>query len=234
MQSGVPMEPPHLIGVAGHSGAGKTLLARYLSHALAGSAGAALALDAYYVDRRRVPVEARGRLNFDAPEALDLSLLANHLRRLAAGETIDRPVYDFRTHVRRHRTIPLVPGRVVIVEGRLALHYGEIRALLGTRVFVATDEETCLERRLARDARERGRTAQSVREQWRATVQPMFERYVKSTRRYADLVVDGAEPVERMAAPVLDLMDRTAGFRQQPVVESRVAPRAARRPPGKA
>lgn len=205
------MELPHLIGVAGHSGAGKTLLARHLADALAGSADAALPLDAYYVDRRRVPVEARRLLNFDAPEALDLTLLVEHLRRLAAGEPVDRPAYDFHTHVRHQRTVPLVPGRVVVVEGRLTLHYEAVRALLGTRVFVATDGDTCLRRRLARDAHERGRTAESVREQWRATVQPMFERYVEPTRRYADLIVDGAEPVERMAAPVLEMVARRLG-----------------------
>lgn len=193
---------PHLIGIAGRSGSGKTALARELAALLLDAPGDVLSLDAYYADRRDVPPAARSRLDFDRPEALDRALLAEHLRRLAAGRPVERPVYDFRRHVRSRRTAPLAPGRVVIVEGRLALCYAEVRALLGTRVYVAVDAETCLRRRLARDTRERGRTAASVRAQWRATVQPSFVRFVEPTRRHADLVVDGREPLAVLAAAV--------------------------------
>lgn len=193
---------PHLIGIAGRSGSGKTALARELAALLLGAPGDVLSLDAYYADRRDVAPAARSRLDFDRPEALDRALLAEHLRRLAAGRPVERPVYDFHRHVRSRRTAPLAPGRVVIVEGRLALHHAEVRALLATRVYVAVDAETCLRRRLARDTRERGRTAASVRAQWRATVQPGFVRFVEPTRRHADLVVDGREPLAVLAAAV--------------------------------
>ncbi len=205
---GLPVAPPpHLIGIAGHSGAGKTALARELAATLLGAPGDVLSLDAYYVDRGGVEPGARGRLDYDGPAALDWDLLRDHLRRLAAGRSVERPVYDFRHHVRSPRTERLVPGRVVVVEGRLALYDAAVRALLATRVYVATDAEICLGRRVARDTRERGRTAAAVRAQWRATVQPMFVRYVEPTRRHADLVVDGARPLAALAAAVLRRLD---------------------------
>ena len=199
-----PVPPaPHLIGIAGHSGAGKTALARELAATLLGAPGDVLSLDAYYVDRSNVAPGARARLDYDGPEALDWDLLRGHLRRLAAGRPVERPVYDFRRHVRSPRTERLVPGRVVVVEGRLALYDAAVLALLGTRVYVATDAATCLGRRVARDTRERGRTVAAVRAQWEATVQPAFARWVEPTRRHADLILDGAEPLAALAAAVL-------------------------------
>lgn len=193
------MDAPYLIGIAGHSGAGKTTVARRV----AGAVGTVLALDAYYRDASGVPPAERERLDFETPAAVDLPLLLDQLRDLATGRAVDTPVYDFGRHVRRPETVPLAPGPTVIVEGRLALHWAEIRALLDARIFIACDAETCLRRRLARDVRERGRSAASVREQWRATVDPQFRRYVEPTRRHADLVVDGADPVETTAAAIL-------------------------------
>ncbi len=207
MSSKTPRAPappaPHLIGIAGHSGAGKTALASELAAALLGAPGDVLSLDAYYVDRSGVEPAARARLDYDGPEALDWDLLRGHLHRLAAGRPVERPVYDFRHHVRSPRTERLVPGRAVVVEGRLALYDAAVRALLGTRVYVATDTETCLSRRVARDTRVRGRTAAAVRAQWEATVQPAFARHVEPTRRHADLVVDGTQPLAALAAAVL-------------------------------
>ncbi len=199
---------PHLIGIAGHSGAGKTALARELAAALLGAPDDVLSLDAYYVDRSGLAPAARARLDYDGPEALDWTLLRDHLRGLAAGRPIERPVYDFRRHVRGAGTVRLVPGRAVVVEGRLALHDPAVRVLLGTRVFVATDPETCLHRRVARDTRERGRTVTAVRAQWEATVQPAFVRCVEPTRRHADLVVDGTQPLAALAAAVLRRMSQ--------------------------
>ena len=195
--------PPHLIGIAGHSGAGKTALARELAAALLGPPGDVLSVDAYYIDRSGVDPAARAHLDYDGPEALDWELLRGHLRHLAAGRPVERPVYDFRRHVRGPRTERLVPGRAVVVEGRLALYDAAVRALLGTRIYVATDAAICLGRRVARDTRERGRTAAAVRAQWEATVQPAFARWVEPTRRHADLILNGAEPVAALAAKVL-------------------------------
>ena len=206
---GAPAVPrPHLIGIAGHSGAGKTALARELAATLLGAPGDVLSIDAYYVDRSGLAPAARAGLDYDGPQALDWDLLRGHLRRLAVGRSVERPVYDFRRHVRSPRTERLVPGRAVVVEGRLALYDPAVRALLATRVYVATAPETCLRRRLARDTRERGRSAAAVRAQWEATVQPAFARCVAPTRRHAHLVVDGAEPLAVLAAAVLRQIGR--------------------------
>ena len=197
------MEAPHLIGIAGPSGAGKTALARALARQLTGNVWAVVSLDAYYRDRSAIETKDRGKLNFDTPEALDVELLLVQLRQLAAGQVIKRPVYDFRRHMRTTRTERLVPGSVVVAEGLLALYTEDLRALFGTRVFIGADDETCLARRVVRDARDRGRGEAAVRLQWETTVRPMFERYVKPTRQYADLVLDGTVPLERNVTAVL-------------------------------
>ena len=114
------------------------------------------------------------------------------------------PTYDFRTHRRTAGTVTVRPAPYVLVEGLLALHWGAIRNLCATRVFIVIDEPLALARRIARDTRTRGRTEDSVRRQWSETVQPMYRRYVEPTRRYADLTVDGSRPVEVSVAEVLD------------------------------
>ena len=197
------MDRPHLIGIAGHSGAGKTTLARLLAARLAGTPDAVLPVDAYYRDRSGVPRTEWATLDLESPAAIELPLLLDQLRTLAAGHAIERPVYDYSTHARRPETVVLAPAGTVIVEGRLALYWDAVRSLLGTRVFIACAADICLSRRLARDVRERGRSAAQVRERWRNSVQPLFRRYVEPTRRYADLVVDGEAPAEEMAAAVM-------------------------------
>lgn len=194
---------PHLIGIAGHSGAGKTTLARRLAERLAGTPDSVLPVDAYYRDRSGVPRTEWAELDLESPAAIELPLLLGQLRELAAGHAVERPVYDYSTHARRPETVPLTPAGTVIVEGRLALYWDAVRSLLDARVFIACDTDICLGRRVARDMRERGRTAAEVRERWRTSVQPLYLRYVEPTRRYADMVVDGEEPADEMAAAVL-------------------------------
>lgn len=124
------------------------------------------------------------------------------MARLAGGETIGAPDYDFAHHARTTRTIPVVPGRAVIIEGLFTFHWEPVRARLAARIYVAAPEQICRDRRLARDQRERGRTRESIELQWRETVLPMYARYVEPQRAHATLVVNGADPVAASVAGI--------------------------------
>jgi uridine kinase len=194
---------PYLIGIAGGSCSGKTLLANHLAAQLPGTQGVVLSLDAYYRDLSGLDPVERSRWNFDVPEALDHPLLLDHLRALVRGETVSRPEYDFATHTRTPRTQSIRARDWVILEGIFALHWDEVRALLDTKVFIRVDDRTSLARRTARDVRERGRTETSVLAQYTQTVLPMYRRHCEPTRRFADVVVSGEDPVEASARAVL-------------------------------
>ena len=206
------MSGPHLIAIAGASGAGKTTLAGRLAEALgaAGSAAPVVPLDAYYRDHPGEPPAVRAARNFDAPEALETALLFAHLEQLRSGRAAERPTYDFRTHRRTACAVVVQPAPYVVVEGLLALHWAAVRDLCASKIFLAIDDDLALARRIARDTSTRGRTVESVRRQWSETVHPMFLRYVEPTRRFADLTVDGAAPLEATVAAVLAFV-RPAG-----------------------
>lgn len=192
---------PHVVGIAGPSGAGKTVLSKALLARLPAGASR-LPLDAYYRDRPvHAPRDALG-VNFDHPGAIDLPLLVAHLEALAHGEAVLRPVYDFSTHRRRTETRPVAAARFIVVEGLLTFHWETVRALCHTRIYVEADDALRLARRIARDVRDRGRTEPSVRRQWITSVQPMTRRYVVPTRRFAHAVVDAREPADRIAASI--------------------------------
>ena len=184
---------PHLIGIAGASGSGKTTLA----HALAESLGNAVvvSMDAYYLDLAQLDRAVRERWNFDTPEAFDWDLFLGDLRALRAGETIQRPIYDFTTHTRRPEAEPVEPRLFLIIEGLLVLYHPDVRTLLDTTVFLEVDDPTAVDRRVARDLRERGRDPDAVRSQYERDVQPMFERYVRPTARWATLTLSGIDSV---------------------------------------
>ncbi len=191
---------PFLIGIAGPSCAGKTELSRRLSVLLAAPV---LPLDGYYLDLSHLPPAERMQCNFDLPEVLDHDLFVRHLTALGQGHPISRPVYDFATHLRTGRLQAVSPAVVILVEGLLLLHWEEVRNLLSLRVYVDLDDQSCLERRLLRDGKERGRSPESVRRQYAETVRPMAEKYVYPTRSFADLVVRGDAPLEDSAAAVM-------------------------------
>lgn len=193
---------PYVIGIAGPSGAGKSALTRCLCRRLPAPA-AILPMDAYYHDLAGLPTAARATANFDHPEALDHRLLAQHLGCLARGVGVARPVYEFATHTRAARAEPVAPAPFVVVEGLLALYWEEIRARIRTAVYVELSDAACLERRLARDTLERGRSASSIRDQYRRTVRPMREQFVQPTRAFAHVIVSGADPLEVSAERVL-------------------------------
>lgn len=196
---------PLLIGIAGPSCSGKSELARRLAAALAAPI---LALDSYYLPLDHLTWEERARTNFDEPAALDEDLLASHLAALARGETIEKPVYDFARHTRAARSEPVAPAAFLIVEGLFTLHWPAVRSALALSVYVEACDEVCFRRRLDRDVRERGRTPQSVREQYDATVRPMAERYILPQRRHAAIVVSGEQPLEQTSAAVLARLPR--------------------------
>lgn len=197
--------PPCLIGLAGPSGAGKTTLARALHTHLPGPA-TVLSLDAYYRDLAALAAAARTRVNFDAPEAIDHSRLAADLRQLAAGHRVEIPVYDFATHTRQAHQQSLTPADFLLVEGLFALYWPAINALYHLRLFVTAADALCLERRLARDRVERGRSLASIRAQYQEQVRPMYRRHIQPTARYADLILDGSTPIEEQVAAVLDAL----------------------------
>ena len=178
-----------VIGIAGGSGSGKTTVVSALVRQLGHDLSVVLAHDRYYRDLSSMAAGARADLNFDHPDALETDLLVAHVRDLRDGRSIDAPVYDFSRHVRGERGERVEPRQVLIVEGVLVLTEEALRNLMDLRVFVDTTEHVRFERRLARDVAERGRTPESVRAQYEATVRPMHMRFVEPSRQYANLIV---------------------------------------------
>lgn len=196
---------PYLVGVAGPSCAGKTELSR----ALAATLGAALLpLDEYYFDLSDRTMEERARFNFDVPAALDHDLFRTHLQALRLGRAVDVPVYDFATHARTTKTERIEPQPFIVVEGLFVLYWRDVASLFETKVFVDLDDASCLERRIYRDTRERGRTAESVVEQFTKTVAPMANLYVRTTKQNADIVVPGDNSLATSVATVVAHIDR--------------------------
>lgn len=192
-----------MIGIAGASCSGKTELARRLAR----SPGAVVCtLDSYYRDLSHLPLEDRARHNFDIPDALDHQLVYEQISALSRGESIRKPVYDFTRHVRSPETEVLSPRPLTVVEGLFTLYWQPLRELLDLKVFIETDDEICLKRRIDRDIRERGRTPESVRQQFEETVRPMTHLHIDPTREFADLVLDGNRAPEEGYAAVLGLL----------------------------
>jgi uridine kinase len=184
---------PRLIAIAGASGSGKTYLASHIAEALGAPV---LSLDAYYLDLGHLTLEERAQWNFDHPDALDWPLLRAQLTALVAGAAVDVPTYDFSTHTRAVQTRRLEPAEYLVIEGIFALHDEAVRALLTLGIFVDYRDSGCLDRRMARDVAERGRTPSCVLAQYTKTVRPMFLEFIEPTRAFADLVIRGDSPVE--------------------------------------
>jgi uridine kinase len=192
---------PLVIGIGGCSGSGKTSLARELATQLGGTL---FPLDLYYRDLSQFPLDARHKQNFDHPDSLESELFIEHIRSLAEGRTIQRPVYDFSRHARVAGAFEAVaPARFVVVEGILALHYDELWPLYGFSIYVDAPDEVCLNRRIYRDMRERGRTEESVRAQFEATARPMAELYVLPSQTRATITVSGTEALDWSIEQVL-------------------------------
>ncbi len=195
---------PILIGIAGCSGSGKTTLAAELATQLNATL---FPLDLYYRDLSQFPLDERDKRNFDHPDSLESELFIEHIRDLAQGRTIQRPVYDFSRHARVAGSFePVTPSRFVIVEGILALHYPELAPLYDFSIYVDAPNELCLKRRIYRDMRERGRTEESVRAQFEATAKPMADLYVLPSQRLATLTVQGTDSLDWSIEQVLSAL----------------------------
>jgi uridine kinase len=191
-----------VIGVAGGSGSGKSTVADALASALPSDAVVVIRHDSYYRDRPELGIEERNRLNYDHPEALETDLLVEHIQHLKAGNPIEVPVYDFKTHRRKHETDRIRPTPVLIVEGILVFVDEHLRREIDVKLFVDTEPDIRAIRRIRRDMRERGRDFESVRAQYYETVRPMHLQFVEPSKRVADLIIpEGGE--NRVAIDVL-------------------------------
>ena len=178
-----------VIGICGGTGSGKTTVARSILEKVSAKDVVFIQQDSYYRNLKDLPRDYRQLANFDHPDALDNDLLVHHIRKLKAGEPVELPVYDFRTHTRLHETLRIEPQPIVIVEGILIFADPRLLEQLDIKVFVDTPDDIRFIRRLRRDIAERGRTVESVMDQYLATVRPMHMQFVESSKRYADVII---------------------------------------------
>ena len=178
-----------LIGVAGGSGSGKTTVAHNLVKAFKAEDATLVEQDAYYRDLTNMTLEEKAKVNFDHPNSIEFELLKKHLVALKNGESIDRPIYDFTTHSRKEGSVKINSSKIIIVEGILIFAVPEIRELLDVKIFVDTDADEMILRRIERDMKERGRSFESVKDQYLTTVKPMFLEFCEPSKRYADIII---------------------------------------------
>lgn len=179
-----------IVLIGGGSASGKTYVLNKVLESLPNEKVTHISLDDYYKDFSVLPFEERAKVNFDHPKAFDWKLLNEQLKALKNGETIDKPIYDFTIHGRSPKTEKVEPKELIIIEGIMALVNKDLRALGDLKVFINCSRERRLVRRIARDTKERGRTYESVIEQYFATVQPMFEEIIAPSQYYADLIIN--------------------------------------------
>lgn len=176
------------IGIAGGTGSGKTTLTEHIKSRF-GSDISVIYHDNYYRDQTGMPFEVRCRQNYDHPDAFETDLMIRHLQALKAGVAIQCPVYSFPDHNRTQNTVTVEPSSVIIVEGLLIFQNPELRDLMDIKIFVDTDADVRILRRILRDVKERGRSIESVVEQYLTTVKPMHEQFIEPSKRFADIIV---------------------------------------------
>ena len=179
---------PVIIGIAGGTGSGKSTLAENIQKEFKHNI-TMLSHDYYYKSNSNLPFEERKKLNYDHPDAFETDLMIEHLNKLKKGETIRRPSYSFVEHLREKETYEVVPQKVIIVEGILLFENKTLRDMMDIKIFVDADADIRFIRRLLRDVQERGRTVESVVEQYCTTVKPMHEQFVEPSKKYADIIV---------------------------------------------
>jgi uridine kinase len=205
---------PIVVGVAGGTASGKTTVSEAILERVGWEHIAYIQHDSYYRDLSHLPLEERARLNFDHPDALENELLVSHLEQLLAGQGVDVPVYDFTTYIRTGETRRVEPKRIILVEGILIFVDKVLRELMDVKIYVDTDADLRLIRRLQRDIAERGRSVESVIRQYMDTVRPMHLEFVEPSKRYADVIIPqgglNRTAIDLLAARMEDLLGDTA------------------------
>lgn len=180
-----------ILGICGGTGSGKTTVAESIIEALGEEVALLIAQDSYYKDNSHVPFKQRGQLNFDHPDSVDFALLIDHLESLRMNQSVLQPSYDFSQHTRKNETLRLDPRPVIVVEGFLIFQDQKLRALFDLKVFVDTESDVRILRRIRRDVRERGRTLDSVIQQYLQTVRPMHHEFVEPCKQCSDIIIPG-------------------------------------------
>lgn len=183
---------PYVIGIAGGSGSGKSTFAGRLKDAFPDSVSL-ISCDNYYLPHDDLPISQRALLNYDAPEALEFSLMVRHLEQLKSGEAADCPVYDFTVHTRSDRVTIIEPRPIILIDGILVFHDKALRDCMDLKIYVETDADERILRRARRDMVERGRDLDSVIHQYLTTVKPMHNTYVNPTKEFADIILNGGK-----------------------------------------
>jgi uridine kinase len=208
---------PIVIGVAGGTGSGKTTVAKEILQRVGEEHIVYISHDSYYRDLSRLPPHLRAQVNFDHPDSLETGLLVEHLKALRAGQAIEIPIYDFTVHARTRETRRVEPAPVILVEGILIFAEPDLRALFDVKLYVDTDADVRFIRRLQRDVAERGRSVESVCQQYLTTVRPMHMEFVEPSKRHADVIIPeggfNEVAVEMVAARIRSLLatDRPQG-----------------------
>lgn len=182
-------ESPLIIGVAGGSGSGKTTVVNFICDEFAADNILRIEHDSYYRELDHLPFEERTKQNFDHPASLETELMIRHIKALMEGYPVEVPVYDFEKHTRKEETITATPSKVILIDGILIFSEPELRELMDVKIYVDTDDDVRLLRRLQRDIEERGRSVESVLNQYQKFVRPMHLEFVEPNKRYADVII---------------------------------------------
>ena len=183
------MKSPILIGIAGGTGSGKSTVTREIYKSITDKDVAIIEQDSYYKDQSNISFEERVKTNYDHPFAFDNELLVSHLKDLLDGKSIQKPIYDFENHNRKKETVLVEPRDIIVLEGILILYDEDLRNLMDIKLFVDTDADVRVIRRILRDIKDRGRTLDSVVKQYMTTVRPAHMQFVEPTKRYADIII---------------------------------------------
>lgn len=206
------MKRPILIGITGGTGSGKTTIANEIFRKFDKACIAVIEQDSYYKDQSGLPIEERIKTNYDHPDAFDTDLLVSNLKELIMGNSIEKPIYDFSIHNRKKETITIKSCEIIILEGIMILDSPEIRELLDIKIYVDTDADVRIIRRLVRDMNERGRTIESIIDQYLNVVRPMHMEFIEPTKRYADIIIpEGGKnivAIDLLAANIRQILAR--------------------------